>query len=107
LLVNTNAEARTARRFYQDRLGPSSGEPEPEAVRYRCADGTAVFLYESPENAGRSPATVAGWFVDDLEQLIDELTSRGVAFERYDEPGIQTDERGIFRSDRQKPAWAT
>ncbi|MET0763212.1 MAG: VOC family protein, partial [Thermoleophilaceae bacterium] len=67
--------------------------------------GTAIFVYLSPENAGRSPATVAGWFADDLDQLMDELASRGVAFERYDQPGIKTDERGVFDSGRFRAAW--
>ena len=27
---------------------------------------------------------------------MDELRSRGVSFEHYDQPGIKTDERGVF-----------
>ena len=43
---------------------------------------------------------MAGWFVDDLDATIDELASRGVAFEHYDQPGLKTDERGIFDAGR-------
>jgi hypothetical protein len=43
----------------------------------------------------KSTATLAGWGVDDVEAVVDELTSRDVAFERYDEGPIVTDERGI------------
>jgi catechol-2,3-dioxygenase len=93
-----------AKRFYEHQLGLVPGEEE-QGVTYPCADGTAIFVYLSPENAGKSPATVAGWFVDDLDQLMDELASRGVAFERYDQPGIKTDERGVFDSGRFKAAW--
>lgn len=98
------SDLEVARRFYENQLG-LTGEQEAEAVRYRCAGGTAVFVYESPDNAGHSPATVAGWFVDDLELTIDQLIHRGVVFEQYDQPGIQTDERGIFLGDTQKAAW--
>jgi len=75
-----------ARHFYEQQLGLVPGEVEEQGVRYPCADGTGIFVYLSPENAGRSPATVAGWFVDDLDQTMDELASRGVAFERYEQP---------------------
>ena len=42
-------------------------------------------------------ATLAGWDVDDVEGVVEELTSRGVTFERYDEGPIITDEKGIAR----------
>jgi catechol 2,3-dioxygenase-like lactoylglutathione lyase family enzyme len=94
-----------ARRFYEDQLGLVPGEEEPEGVAYPCAQGTRIFVYLSPENAGRSPATIAGWFVDDLDETMDELASRGVVFEQYDQPGIQTDERGVFDAGRFRAAW--
>jgi catechol 2,3-dioxygenase-like lactoylglutathione lyase family enzyme len=94
-----------ARRFYEDQLGLVAGEIEEQGVRYRCAEGTGVFVYLSPENAGTSSATVAGWFVDDLDRTMDELAARGVAFERYDQPGITTDERGVFDAGRFRAAW--
>jgi catechol 2,3-dioxygenase-like lactoylglutathione lyase family enzyme len=94
-----------ARSFFEDQLGLVPGEEEEEAVRYPCADGSEIGIYLSPENAGRSPATLAGWFVDDLEQVMAELASRGVAFERYDQPGLRTDERGVFDAGRFRAAW--
>src|SRR3954469_16587982 len=94
-----------ARRFYEDQLGLVPGEEEEQGVRYPCAEGSGIFVYLSPENAGRSPATHAGWFVDDLDQTMDELASRGVVFERYDQPGIETDDRGVFDAGRFRAAW--
>ena len=94
-----------AKRFYEDRLGLVPGEAEQEAVRYPCADGTEIGIYLSPENAGKSPATLAGWVVDDLDQTMDELASRGVVFEQYDQPGIKTDDRGVFAAGRFRAAW--
>lgn len=35
------------------------------------------------------------WGVEDVEEVVDELTSKGVPFERYDKGPIITDERGI------------
>jgi catechol 2,3-dioxygenase-like lactoylglutathione lyase family enzyme len=94
-----------ARRFYEDQLGLVPGEEEPQGVTYPCAQGTRIFVYLSGENAGQSTATLAGWTVDDLDEAMDELGSRRVAFERYDQPGIQTDERGVFDAGRFRAAW--
>jgi catechol 2,3-dioxygenase-like lactoylglutathione lyase family enzyme len=94
-----------ARSFYEGQLGLVPGEEEEQGVSYPCADGTAIFVYLSPDNAGRSPATVAGWFVDDLDQTMEELASRGVSFEQYDQPGLKTDERGVFDAGRFRAAW--
>ena len=74
-------------------------------MRYPCAEGTRIFIYLSPDHAGKSPATLTGWFVDDLDQTMDELGSREVAFERYDQPGLKTDERGVFDAGRFRAAW--
>jgi len=54
-----------------------------------------VRVYLSPEHGGKSTATLASWYVDDVEGVVDELTSRRVDFERYDEGPIITDEKGI------------
>jgi catechol 2,3-dioxygenase-like lactoylglutathione lyase family enzyme len=85
-----------AREFYEGKLGLSGGEGSSDGgTTYRCGGNTAIHVYPSPDNAGRSPATLAGWEVDDLDAVVDELTSRGVAFEQYDQPPIVTDEKGI------------
>jgi catechol 2,3-dioxygenase-like lactoylglutathione lyase family enzyme len=94
-----------AKRFYEDQLGLVPSEEEEQGVRYPCAEGTGIFVYLSPENAGKSPATLAGWFVDDLDQTMAELSGRGVVFERYDQPGLKTDERGVFDAGRFRAAW--
>lgn len=95
----------TARRFYEEQLGLMPGEEEPQGVRYPCAQGTELFVYLAPENAGTSKATLAGWEVEDLDQTMADLASRGVVFEQYDQPGIKTDDRGVFDSGRFRAAW--
>ena len=50
---------------------------------------------------------MAGWVVDDLEQVVDKLISNGVTFEQYtdeDGPG-STDEKGIISFDGGKVAF--
>ena len=94
-----------ATQFYEHQLGLVPGEEEEQGVTYPCAEGTGIFVYLSPDNAGKATATLAGWFVDDLDQTMDELASRGVVFEQYDQPGIKTDERGVFDAGRFRAAW--
>jgi catechol 2,3-dioxygenase-like lactoylglutathione lyase family enzyme len=99
------SDLERAKRFYEDQLGLVPGDEDEQGVRYPCANGTGIFVYLSPENAGKSSATLAGWFVDDLDRTMDELASRGVGFEQYDQPGIKTDERGVFDAGRFRAAW--
>ena len=41
---------------------------------------------------GKATATLATWYVDDVEEVVDELRSRGVTYERYDDPSLVADE---------------
>jgi catechol 2,3-dioxygenase-like lactoylglutathione lyase family enzyme len=84
-----------AREFYEGKLGLSVGIDSDDNVQYRCAEGSVFHVYLSPEHAGKSTATLASWGVDDVEEVVDELASKGVTFERYDEGTIITDEKGI------------
>jgi catechol 2,3-dioxygenase-like lactoylglutathione lyase family enzyme len=84
-----------AREFYEEKLGLSVSIDSGNNVQYQCGEGSVMHVYLSPEHAGKSTATLAGWGVDDVERVLEELTSRGVTFEHYDEGPIITDERGI------------
>jgi catechol 2,3-dioxygenase-like lactoylglutathione lyase family enzyme len=88
-----------AREFYEGKLGLSVGIDSGDNVQYRCGEGSVMHVYLSPKHAGKSTATLAGWGVDDVEEVVDELTSKGVAFERYEEGPIITDEKGIATFD--------
>lgn len=79
-----------ARRFYEGKLGFSPGAELSGGVTYEFANGTACFLYPTP-NAGTSKASQAFWGVDDIEREVAELKARGVQFERYDIPDAQVD----------------
>jgi catechol 2,3-dioxygenase-like lactoylglutathione lyase family enzyme len=84
-----------ARKFYEGKLGLSVNIDSGDNVQYRCAEGSVLHVYLSPEHAGKSTATLASWGVGDVERVLEELSSRGVTFERYDEGPIVTDEKGI------------
>jgi catechol 2,3-dioxygenase-like lactoylglutathione lyase family enzyme len=94
-----------AKEFYEVKLGLSGGEDQPDGgIRYTCGSGTQLHVYPSPGNAGTSTATVAGWWVEDVEAAIDELTGKGVTFEQYGDP-LNTDEKGIAKFGDYVGAW--
>lgn len=100
------SDMTAARDFYEGKLGFSAGAERPDGgVRYPCGDGTAIHVYPSPANAGKSTATLVGFEVDDLEATVDELTANGVVFEQYDFDPIHTDEKGIARLGDARSAW--
>jgi hypothetical protein len=72
-------------------------------VVYEFGERTACFLYPTP-NAGTSKASQAFWQVDDVEREVAELKARGVKFEDYDAPDMQTKD-GIMTAGGAKAAW--
>jgi catechol 2,3-dioxygenase-like lactoylglutathione lyase family enzyme len=95
-----------ATEFYEGKLGLSAGEDQADDSRiYACGGGTSLHVYESPSHAGKATATLAMWHVADLEQVVDELSSNGVRFERYDDPVLKTDQRGIHELEDGRVAW--
>jgi catechol 2,3-dioxygenase-like lactoylglutathione lyase family enzyme len=103
----TRAEA-----FYEGKLGLSPVRTGADGSKLYASGGDeSLEVYPSPDHAGRSTATLATWYVDDVEQMVDELISNGVTFEQYEgvlESGFDygTDERGISpRAGGGKVAW--
>lgn len=94
------SDMSVAREFYEEKLGLLVGIDSGDNVQYRCGEGTVMHVYLSPEHAGKSTATLTGWGVNDIEMVVDELASKGVIFERYDEGLIVTDAKGIATFDR-------
>jgi catechol 2,3-dioxygenase-like lactoylglutathione lyase family enzyme len=98
------ADMARARAFYEGVLGLRPGTEMGEGnVSYACGEGTQLVVYASPAHAGKSTATLAGFSVGDVQRAVEELTARGVTFERYEEP--KTDERGIMDAGSFKAAW--
>jgi catechol 2,3-dioxygenase-like lactoylglutathione lyase family enzyme len=88
------SDMASAREFYEGRLGLDVATDSGDNVAYACAGGTVIHVFLSP-NAGTATATVAGWGVDDIEAVVQELGAQGVTFEQYDEGPIVTDAKGI------------
>jgi len=92
-----------AREFYEQKLGFTPGREVAGGVHYDFANGTACFMYPTP-NAGTSRASQAFWEVDDVVREVAELKARGVTFEEYDMPGLKTKD-SIATGGGAKTAW--
>ena len=91
--------------MYEGKLGLSGGDDEVDGGHtYPCGGGTGIHVSPSPDNAGKSGATLAAFSVGDVSSTVDELTGKGVTFEQYGEP-FNTDEKGIARLGGMSGAW--
>ena len=100
-----------AKEFYGTTLGLEvadaalgvEGADVPAGLELRLGSGARVLVYPKPDHA---PATftILNFLVEDIERAVDELTERGVRFERYETP--KTDAKGIHRTPEVRPvAW--
>jgi catechol 2,3-dioxygenase-like lactoylglutathione lyase family enzyme len=94
----------TAQKFYGETLGLKVSE-EHGMLALHIAGGWDIMVYPKPDHTPAS-FTILNFPVDDIDQAVDELTERGVRFERYD--GLEQDEKGISRGEPgPKIAWFT
>ena len=85
-----------AQEFYGGTLGlKTSVLEEGDLLQLDLAGDRPTLAYIKPDFA---PATytILNFPVEDVEKAVDELTAKGVAFERYD--GFDQDDKGIDRS---------
>lgn len=102
--ILASTDVTRSRDFYVNTLGLKQTEfTEGHEVRLEGADGTTIYIYQRP-GAKPSEATVAGFVVDDLDEAVNNLRSRGVRFEEYDLPDIKT-EQGIAKVGHDRAAW--
>jgi catechol 2,3-dioxygenase-like lactoylglutathione lyase family enzyme len=92
-----------ARQFYGDTLGIRTSE-EHGLLTLHLAGGRDTLVYPKSDH---TPATytILNFPVDDIDKAVDELTARGVRFERYE--GAEQDEKGISRGGGPYIAWFT
>jgi catechol 2,3-dioxygenase-like lactoylglutathione lyase family enzyme len=93
-----------AREFYEGTLGLRVSE-ENDLLLLHLAGERNTIVYPKPDH---SPATytILNFPVADIDEAVDELTARGVRFEKYD--GFEQDAKGIWRGEGGPPiAWFT
>ncbi|KMO94302.1 VOC family protein [Streptomyces roseus] len=87
-------DIEAARGFYGETLGLRVSE-ENGLLTLHLAGDTDVLLYPK-ENHRAATFTVLNFPVEDIDRAVDELSARGVAFERYE--GFEQDAKGIARA---------
>jgi len=90
-----------ARAFYGDTLGIRTTE-EHGLLTLHLAGDRPTLVYPKPDHEPAS-YTILNFPVDDIDAAVDQLSERGVRFERYD--GFDQDEKGIFRQAGPYIAW--
>lgn len=91
-------DLQKAKEFYSEILGLTVVDHPMGLIELHINDATRIIVYPKPDHI---PATftILNFPVDNIDETVDRLTSLGVRFEQYDGP-IQTDEKGICRSDQ-------
>ncbi|MCA1588696.1 MAG: VOC family protein [Chloroflexi bacterium] len=91
-----------AQEFYGQTLGVDVTE-ENGMLTLKLGGGQTVLIYPK-DNHEPETYTALNFPVRDIDAAVDELTRRGVEFERYGE-GFGQDERGIARGYGPPIAW--
>ncbi|MCW2920112.1 MAG: glyoxalase [Actinomycetia bacterium] len=96
-------DLQKAKQFYGETLGLRVSE-EYGLLTLHIAGGRNTLVYPKEDH---TPATytILNFPVADIDKAVDQLTERGVRFERYENMG--TDEKGIFRGGGPYIAWFT
>ena len=82
-----------AKTFYGDTLGLDVSE-EMGGLNLRLAGGANIYAYPKP-NHQPATFTILNFPVDDIDKAVDDLTAKGVTFERYE--GFDQDDKGVAR----------
>ena len=108
MLANTKAfsgfavnDVQKAREFYGDTLGLRTSEANGLLTLHLAGDRDTL-VYPKRDH---TPAdyTILNFPVDDIDKAVDDLSARGVRFEKYD--GFDQDEKGIARGEGPYIAW--
>jgi len=108
MLANTPAfsgfavpDIDAARAFYANTLGLAVSE-ENGLLTLKLAGDRPTLVYPKPDH---TPATytILNFQVEDIDAAVDELSGRGITFERYE--GFPQDEKGVMRGNGPDIAW--
>ncbi len=97
-----------AKAFYAETLGLRVTEENGMLTLHLAGEGgdRPTLIYPKP-NHEPATFTILNFPVDDIEAAVDELTRRGVVFEKYEGTPGETDAKGIFRKGGPLIAWFT
>jgi catechol 2,3-dioxygenase-like lactoylglutathione lyase family enzyme len=84
-----------AKQFYSETLGLKLTD-DTMGLNFELPGGGSMFIYPKDDH---QPATftILNLVVDDIDGAVNELTSKGVSFEHYDNMPAKQDEKEILR----------
>ena len=85
-----------AKVFYGETLGLKVSDEMQGLLNLHLANGSKLLVYPKP-NHQPATFTILNFMVNDIEQTVDDLNKLGIQFEKYNEPYLKTDEKGICR----------
>ena len=91
-----------ARSFYGEKLGLAISDGPMGVLSLDLPGDRSTLIYPKPDFTAAT-YTILNFPVDDVEAAVDELSSRGIEFERYE--GFEQDEKGIARAGGPDIAW--
>jgi catechol-2,3-dioxygenase len=98
------SDLQRARNFYENTLGLEPLQEDMGSVLYKS--GRSVLLVYPSEHAGTNKATAASWAAgDDFEAIVQELKSKGVSFEHYDDLPDTTREGDVHVIGELRGVW--
>jgi catechol 2,3-dioxygenase-like lactoylglutathione lyase family enzyme len=92
-----------AKQFYGETLGMNVSENDA-GLSLKIAGSRDILIYPKPDHSP-APFTILNFPVDDVDAAVEELSGKGVEFERYD--GFGQDENGVMRDNGPTIAWFT
>ncbi|HEV8164007.1 MAG TPA: VOC family protein [Actinomycetota bacterium] len=94
-------DIQKAEQFYGETLGLRVSEQNGMLTLHLAGDRDTL-VYPKDDH---TPATftILNFPVEDVDRTVEELTARGVRFERYE--GFDQDEKGVFRGGGPLIAW--
>ena len=95
-------DIEAAEAFYRDKLGIRTSVENGLLTLHLAGGERPTLVYPKPDFV---PATytILNFPVEDVGAAVDELTARGVQFERYE--GFDQDEKGVARGNGPDIAW--
>jgi catechol 2,3-dioxygenase-like lactoylglutathione lyase family enzyme len=92
-----------AKWFYGETLGMNVSENDA-GLSLKIAGSRDILIYPKPDHSP-APFTILNFPVDDVDAAVEELTGKGVEFERYE--GFDQDEKGVMHDNGPTIAWFT
>jgi len=87
-----------AKQFYGETLGVKVTmlDEEKGLAELHVHGDQPTLMYAKPD-LKPSNNTILNWQVDDIDEVVDGLSERGVSFEKYDDENLPQDDKGVMR----------